>query len=146
ALITPQSQKLSFTNERGVGGKIRFLKNIAGLWLVQEVRRDLAKRGSEFDYAQLTQLAAEAVPFRTLVDPAHAPFASPGHMLSKIDAFAQATKQPKPETPGQYVRCCLESLAMAYRHTLDHLEATVGKKFKVLHIVGGGGRNTLLNQ
>ncbi len=145
-VVTEASRAAGFTNERGVAGKIRFLKNIAGLWLVQEVRRDYARRGEAFDYPTLTQMADNAEPMRTLIDPAHAPFAAPGDMCAKIDAFADATRQPRPESPGQYVRCCLESLAMTYRHVFQTLEGLLGRRMEVLHIVGGGGRNTLLNQ
>lgn len=145
-LLTAAARKAGFTNERGVGDKIRLLKNIAGLWLVQETRRDFARRGQEHDYQTLTRLASEAPPFRTLIDPAHAPFGSPGEMPAKIAAFAKATAQPVPESIGHYVRCCLESLAMCYRHTLGSLETLLDKRISVLHIVGGGGRNALLNQ
>jgi rhamnulokinase len=145
-MLTDAARGAGFTNERGVGGKIRFLKNIAGLWLVQECRRDFARRGREFSYQQLADLAAEAAPFRTLVDPGYAPFASPGDMPAKIDAFAKRTKQDVPRTPGEYVRACLESLALTYRRTLDGVESLIGKRSDVLHIVGGGGQNRLLNQ
>jgi rhamnulokinase len=145
-MLTDAARKAGFTHERGVGGKIRFLKNIAGLWLVQECRRDFARRGQEFTYQQLTDLAAEAEPFRTLVDPGHAPFASPGDMPAKIAAFAKQTKQPAPESPGQFVRACLESLALTYRRTLDGVESLIGERIEALHIVGGGGQNKLLNQ
>ena len=145
-LLTDAARTAGFTNERGVGGKIRFLKNIAGLWLVQETRRDFARRGSEHDYATLTRLAAKAPPFRTLIDPGHGPFASPGDMPAKIAAFAKATGQPVPRNVGEFVRCCLESLALCYRHTLDSLEGVLDRRLNVLHIVGGGGRNELLNQ
>ena len=145
-LISDASRKAGFTNERGVGGKIRFLRNIAGLWLVQECRRDFVKRGQEFSYQQLAELAGEAEPFRTLVDPGHGPFAAPGDMPAKIAAFAKSTGQPEPLTPGQFIRCCLESLAFAYRSTLRDLEGLLGRRVQVLHIVGGGGQNKLLNQ
>ncbi|MEX0612308.1 MAG: rhamnulokinase family protein [Pirellulales bacterium] len=144
--VTPEAESASFTNEGGVAGTIRFLKNIAGLWLVQECRRDLARRGQEFDYAALMRLAAEAAAFRTLVDPAHGPFQTPGDMLHKIDDFARSTRQPKPESPGQYVRACLESLALAYRDKLELLEKILRRRFDVLHVVGGGGKNELLCQ
>jgi rhamnulokinase len=142
-LITPAGRDAGFTNERGVNDTIRYLKNIAGLWLVQQVRADLDR---EYDYAELTRLAAEAEPFRTLIDPGHAPFALVGDMRAKIADFAKRTNQPTPETPGQFVRCCLESLALTYRQTLDDVEAITGRSIEVLHIVGGGGRNDLLNQ
>ena len=121
--VSAAAQAGSFTNELGVGGTIRFLKNIAGLWLVQECRRDFARRGQEFDYPTLTQLASEAPAFRTLVDPGHSSFLLPGDMPQKIAEFARATGQPAPESPGQFIRCCLESLALAYRDKLSTLES-----------------------
>ncbi|MCX5661388.1 MAG: rhamnulokinase [Planctomycetota bacterium] len=145
-LVTDDTRAAGFTNERGVGGKIRFLKNISGLWLVQECRRDLARRGQEISYQDLTDQAAKAEPFRTLVDPNHGPFSAPGDMLAKIAAFAKKTRQPAPTTPGQFVRACLESLALTYRHTLDNLEGLLGRRMDLLHVVGGGGQNLLLNQ
>jgi rhamnulokinase len=144
--VSAAAQAESFTNELGVGGKIRFLKNIAGLWLVQECRRDFARRGQEFDYPALTQLASEAPAFRTLIDPGHSSFLLPGDMPKKIAAFAGATGQPAPESPGQFIRCCLESLALTYRDKLSTLESILGRRFDVLHIVGGGGKNALLSQ
>ena len=145
-VVTDEAHASNFTNERGVAGKIRFLKNISGLWLVQEVRRDLARKGQSLDYAALTEMAEAAEPFRTLVDPDHAPFASPGDMCAKIDAFAEKAGQPVPTEPGQYVRCCLESLAYAYRQTMHQLESLLDRSLDVLHIVGGGGKNALLNR
>jgi rhamnulokinase len=144
--VTPEAQAATFTNELGVCGTTRFLKNIPGLWLVQECRRDFSRRGQQFDYAALTQLASEAAPFRTLVDPAHGAFQSPGDMLGKIAEFARATGQPAPESPGQFVRCCLESLALAYREKLQTLESILGRRFDIIHVVGGGGKNGLLCQ
>lgn len=144
--ISDESFAANFTNERGVVNSIRFLKNLAGLWLVQELRRDFARQGRTYDYPALTAMASRCEPFRTLVDPGHEPFACPGDFCAKINAFAVATGQPEPDAPGQYVRCCLESLALLYRDTLDQLENVLGKRFERLHIVGGGGRNGLLNQ
>jgi rhamnulokinase len=145
-LLTDAARLAGFTNERGVEDKIRLLKNIAGLWLVQETRRDFARRGHEYDYATLTRLAGKAPAFRTLVDPAHTPFGSPGRMPDKIAAFAKTTGQPVPRNVGEFVRCCLESLALSYRHCLESLETLLRRRMNVLHIVGGGGRNALLNQ
>jgi rhamnulokinase len=144
--VSAAAQAGSFTNELGVGGKIRFLKNIAGLWLVQECRRDFARRGQELDYPILTQLASEAPAFRTLIDPGHSSFLLPGDMPQKIAEFARATGQPAPESPGQCIRCCLESLALAYREKLATLESILHRRFDVMHIVGGGGKNALLSQ
>jgi rhamnulokinase len=144
--VNAAAQAAMFTNELGVNRSIRFLKNIPGLWLVQECRRDLARRGDDRDYAELTRLAEAAEPFRTVLDPAHPSFETPGDMLTKIAEYARQTGQPVPETPGQFVRSCLESLALTYRDKLHTLEMIFGRKFDVLHIVGGGGKNTLLCQ
>lgn len=144
--VTPEARAANFTNEGGVDGTTRFLKNLIGLWPVQECRRAFEKAGNPIEYAELTQLAADAEPFRTLLDLNHAPFMSPGDMPEKIAEFARSTNQPVPEEPGQFVRACLESLALLYRRTLEELEAVVGSCFDVMHIVGGGGRNELLNQ
>lgn len=144
--LTDAARDVPFTNEGGINGTIRFLKNIAGLWLVQECRRHYQKQGITYDYAKLTDLAAAAQPFRTLVDTGHGPFMAPGDMPVKIADFARQTGQPIPDEPGQFIRCCLESLALTYRMTLEKLEQTLNKKYQVLHIVGGGGRNALLSQ
>jgi rhamnulokinase len=144
--VTAEAQAAMFTNELGVGGRVRFLKNIAGLWLVQECRRDLLERGQDFSYSQLTTLASEAPRFRTLINPNHETFLSSGKMLDKLRQVAAETGQPEPNTPGEAVRCCLESLALAYRDTLLNLERVLGQQFSTVHIVGGGGQNGLLNQ
>jgi rhamnulokinase len=144
--VSAAAQQASYTNELGVGGTIRFLKNIAGLWLVQECRRDFLRRGQEFDYPTLARMAGDATRFRTLIDTGHASFAQPGDILRKIADVARRAGQPIPESPGQFVRACLESLALTYRQRLDTLESILGRRFDVLHIVGGGGQNTLLSQ
>jgi rhamnulokinase len=141
-----EGREAPFTNERGVGGTIRFLQNIAGLWLVQECRRALARDGLDLDYAQLTKAAAGAAPLRTLVDTRHGPLAVPGALPDKIATYASETGQPVPADPGALVRCCLESLALAYRRALGQLESVLDRRFDVIHVVGGGGRNTLLNR
>ena len=144
--VSAAAQAGVYTNELGVGGTIRFLTNIAGLWLVQECRRDFARHGQELDYATLTRLAGEAPAFRTLIDPAQSAFLQPGEMPKKIAEFARATGQPEPDSPGQFVRCCLESLALMYREKLATLESILNRRFDVLHVVGGGGKNALLSQ
>jgi len=144
--VNSAAQSAMFTNELGVASRIRFLKNIAGLWLVQECRRDFSRQGHEFDYAELAHQAAGCESFRTLVDPGYGPFQIPGNMLAKIRKFGRQTNQPEPETPGQFIRCCLESLALAYRQTLELLEQVLDRTFSTMHIIGGGGKNTLLNQ
>lgn len=145
-LINDESLKYNYTNEGGVGGTIRFLKNIMGLWLVQECRRQWEKEGKPFDYAELTRLAGEAQGLRSIINPDHKPFLSPGEMPAKIAAFCESSQQPAPENPGAFVRACLDSLALTYRRTLEGLEDILGRRIDVIHIVGGGCQNELLNQ
>ncbi|MEK6703483.1 MAG: rhamnulokinase family protein [Planctomycetota bacterium] len=145
-IINDAVRAVPFTNEVGVGGKIRFLKNIAGLWLVQECKRDLDRMGVHADYPELTALAGAAEAFGTLIDPDWGPLGIPGGMLAKIRRFAAATGQPEPRTPGEFVRCCLESLACAYRRVLGFLRVQTGRRIDVLHVIGGGSKNELLNQ
>jgi rhamnulokinase len=145
-IATDAARQVPFTNERGLGGKVRFLKNIAGLWLLQELRRELELNGERRDFADLVIEAEAAAPRRTLIDPNHAEFASPGNMAEKIRTFAKNSGQPVPETVGQLIRCCLESLAVCYRQTTDQLEMVLGRPIEVLHLVGGGTKNQLLNR
>jgi rhamnulokinase len=145
-VITEASRELNFTNEVGYGGSIRLLKNISGLWLVQECRRCWKQSGHDFDYAQLAALAAEAPAFRSLIQPMDARFLAPANMPAAISDYCVKTGQPEPKTPGAFVRCALESLALLYRQTLDELERLLGSKIQRVHIVGGGSRNALLNQ
>jgi rhamnulokinase len=114
--------------------------------VVQECRRHWARVGLEFDYPALTQLAAAAPPFISLINPADPRFLSPDDMPAKIAGFCQETGQPTPQTPGAAIRCILESLALLYRRTLRQIEQLIGRKIVRLHIVGGGSRNSLLNQ
>jgi rhamnulokinase len=145
-IITEECRRLNFTNEVGCGGTIRLLKNIVGLWIVQECRRSWAAQGNTADYGELAAMAEGSQPFRSFIHPADARFISPDAMPEKIAAFCRETGQPAPETPGQTMRCALESLALLYRQTLNDLERLTGRSVTVLHIVGGGSRNTLLNQ
>ena len=145
-IATAESCAAPFTNERGINGSIRFLKNIAGLWLLQELRRELVQHGSMISFAEMTDQARAALPFRTLINPNDARFAAPGAMIEKISDFAGQTDQPVPATTGQLVRCCLDSLALCYRDTINRLELILGHPIDVLHIVGGGTQNELLNE
>jgi rhamnulokinase len=145
-LISEKVRERNFTNEAGYHGTTRFLKNLVGLWLLQESRREWARQGRELEYGALTLEAEGAEPFRSLIDPKAEQFQKPGDMPKKIAAYCAKTGQPAPETPGQYVRCILESLALLYRVTLEELEQLTGRSIKRLHIVGGGSLNVLLNQ
>ena len=144
--VTPEVLAHNFTNEGGVFGTYRFLKNITGLWLVQECKRVWDLEGNVRSFAELTDLAAKADPLVTLVDPDHAEFAAPGDFPARIRKLAGQTGQPKPETEGAVIRCAVESLAMKCRHVLGNLEDVLGKRMKVVHLVGGGIQNTLLCQ
>jgi rhamnulokinase len=145
-VINEQSLAFDFTNEGGVGGTFRFLKNIAGLWLVQECRRTWAHQGEEFSYDELAQMAAQATPLQSVVDPDYPDFLKPGDMPARIRGFCEMTDQPVPQSKGAAVRCALESLALKYRWVLERLEEILGRRLEPIHIVGGGTQNWLLNQ
>jgi rhamnulokinase len=136
----------NFTNEAGFGGTTRFLKNIVGLWLLQECRRAWVRDGRDLSYATLAAEAGDAEPFRSLIDPNDARFLKPDAMLEKIAAFCRETGQPEPASPGQFTRCIYESLALLYRRTLDEIEGVTGRRIARLHIVGGGSQSALLDQ
>jgi rhamnulokinase len=136
----------NFTNEGGVENTIRFLKNIAGLWLVQECRRTWQAQGLEIPHADLVAEAAAAPAFAGFVDPDDARFAEPGDMPRRLCDYLAATGQPVPRERGSLIRCILESLALRYRQHLDQLERLTGRAITTLHIVGGGVRNELLCQ
>ena len=145
-LITPEALAADFTNEAGVADTTRFLRNVAGLWLVQECQRTWASQAQTYSHEELTRLADDAPPLRSFVDPDHPRFAEPGDMPTRIRQACQETGQPVPESPGQIVRCALESLALKYRHVLATLEHLIGRTIEVVHIVGGGVQNELLSQ
>lgn len=145
-LINDRSLEYDFTNEGGVAGTFRFLKNITGLWLVQECRRAWRWEGDELSYGELAQMAALADPLQSLVDPDDADFLKPGDMPARVRAFCRKTGQPVPESKGALVRCVLESLAFKYRWVLERLEEVLGRRLEPIHIIGGGAQNQLLNQ
>jgi rhamnulokinase len=143
-VVNRKSAALNFTNEAGFGGTTRLLKNIAGLWLLQECRRDWASKGESFSYAELAKLAEEAGPAAAIVDPDD--FLQPGDMPRRIVEWCQAHSLKAPQTKGEICRVILESLATRYRQVLDGLEELIGRKIRTIHIVGGGSRNALLNR
>lgn len=145
-IVTDQALALNFTNEGGVENTFRFLKNIMGLWLVQECRRTWAQAGVEMSYDQMTQLAENAKPFTALIDPDDDAFLPPGDMPSRIVDYCKRTGQTVPSDVGGILRCALESLALKYRWVLEKLEAVRGKAINVIHIVGGGAQNQTLCQ
>jgi rhamnulokinase len=145
-IINDKSREYNFSNEIGYGGTIRLLKNIVGLWIVQECRRRWAKEDQEYTYDQLTEMAEEAEPLKCLINPAAPRFVGPGDMPEKVLKYCHETGQMPPKTPGETIRCVLESLALLYRKTLEEIVIVTGQKPRYLHIVGGGSRNRLLNQ
>jgi rhamnulokinase len=145
-LATEQSLAFNFSNEGGVDGSTRFLKNIMGLWLVQECRRAWERAGNTYDYDQLARLAQAAAPFRSLIEPDDNSFILPGDMPAAIATYCTRTGQPAPADPGAFVRCALESLALKYRWVLERMELLLGKKLNEIHVVGGGSQNQLLCQ
>jgi len=145
-IINQHSLTNNFTNEGGVCGTFRFLKNIMGLWLVQECRRAWEKEGKAFSYQDLADRAAQAAPFGPIVEPDHESFMSIGDMPAKIATFCEKSGQRAPQSEGEFVRCALESLALKYRWTLEKIEECCGRRVETVHIVGGGSQNRLLNQ
>jgi rhamnulokinase len=145
-LVSEETRALNFTNEGGVGGTVRFLKNITGLWIVQECRRAWQKEGGTVSYADLMAEAEAAEPSGTRIDVNDRRLMAPDDMPQTLRALARETGQPVPDTRGEVVRCALESLAADYGKTLREMDAVLGRKTRRLHIIGGGSRNTLLNR
>ena len=139
--------KYNYTNEGGVCGKTRLLSNIMGLWIIQECRREWERKGEKVDFAELVVMAEEAEPFRSIIDVDDPRFMPTGDMLGRIQNYCRETNQPVPETMGQFSRLIYESLALKYRLCIERLENEIlGNPIDVLHIVGGGSKNKMLNQ
>jgi rhamnulokinase len=146
AALSPRALELNMTNEGGLDRTYRLLKNIMGLWLVQQCKRSFDAAGKQYDYAQLAALAAKARPLRSIVNLNDPRFLNPPDMPQAIQEFCRETRQPVPKTEGELVRCAYESLALKYREVLDSLEELTGEPIEVIHIVGGGSQSQLLNQ
>lgn len=146
AQLSPRVLELDLTNEGGVDGTYRLLKNIMGLWLVQQCRRSFAALGKDLKYEELTHLATTEPALRSQVNPNDPRFLNPQDMPTAIQEFCIETGQPVPSRHGAFVRCALESLALMYAWTLSALEEITGQRIEVIHIVGGGSQNYLLNQ
>ncbi|MGC9343883.1 MAG: rhamnulokinase, partial [Bacteroidales bacterium] len=145
-IINSTSFENNFTNEGGAEGTFRFLKNIMGLWLLQECRRSWSKTGYQVSYADLVETAKNATPFKTFIDPDYQGFYNPVDMPAEIDNYCTSIMQESPETVGEYVRTILEGLAFKYRYVLDQLREINVKKINRIHIIGGGSKNKLLCQ
>ncbi len=145
-ILTDEALRLNFTNEGGVNGTTRLLKNVMGLWMLRCCRESWATEGREYEYRELVELASRQEPFRHIVDPDDESFLSPKDMCSAINAYCQRTHQPVPSTPGAYVRAIFESLAIKYRFVIRNLEKLIGRPIEQIRVIGGGSKNQLLNQ
>jgi len=145
-VITPLAAEYNFTNEVGVCNTIRLLKNINGLWLVQECRRVWGEAGQSWSYRELAEMSRTAGPFRSLIDPDEERFSKRGDMPGMIQDYCRETSQPIPETPAQILRLITDSLALKVRFVLSRLEELIGYQVDVLHIIGGGGQDERFNQ
>lgn len=145
-IINETTFKLNYTNEGGINRTVRLLKNIMGLWIYQECKRYWDKSGEAMSFDELEEAAAMEKPFNAFIDPDNEVFYSPGNMPDKIAGFCKSTGQKLPESKGAIVRCIMESLALKYRMAVEGLEEIIGYKLPVIHIVGGGCKNTVLCQ
>lgn len=145
-VITPETLRLNFTNEGGINGTTRLLKNVMGLWILQGCRRSWTTQGRDYDYDNLMDLARQETSFRHFIDPDDESFLRSVDMVAAIDEFCVRSHQPVPQSSGAYVRAVLESLAFKYRLVLRNLEHVTGKHIEQIRIIGGGSKNRLLNQ
>lgn len=145
-VVSERALAYNFTNEGGVGGTYRLLKNIMGLWLLQECRRAWASQGDEHAHTELTALAERAPAFGPLVNASNARWLAPDDMPARMAAYCRETGQVVPSSKGAFVRCILESLALEYRWVAERLEELTGRSLGTIHVIGGGARNPLLNQ
>ncbi len=145
-IINAQSLAMNVTNEGGYGSAVGFLKNIIGLWLIQESRRQYNREGGDYSYADLEKLALREEPFVCFIDPDAPEFVAHGNIPERVRAFCERTGQNAPQSVGGTMRCIYESLAMKYRYTLENLMRCTGKDYPRIHVIGGGVKDTLLCQ
>src|SRR5699024_8633899 len=132
-----------FTNEGGMNGKFRFLKNIMGLWMIQEVKRNYHE---QYTFADLVRLAKEEKDFHAIVDVNDDRFLNPDNMVEEVQKYCKETNQKIPLTPGEISKCLYDSLAKCYKNTVDEIEEVFNKKFEHINVIGGGSKNEMLNQ
>ncbi len=145
-VINDVSLKYNFTNEGGVFGRINIMKNIMGLWLIQESRRQWKREGKNYSFDEMSEAALASEPFRSIINPDDPLFATAGDLPGRIREYCKNTNQPEPENVGQIVRCIFESLALRYRWTAEKLEELTGRKYSVINMIGGGTKDELLCQ
>ena len=145
-IISEQTRELNFTNEGGVDGTTRFLKNIMGMWLIQEVQRVWEDEGTKYSWPEMVELARKSEPFKFLINPDDSMFLNPRNMVQAVRDFCYQTAQGTPQTHGETIRCIYDSLALKYRYTLEQICDVSDQSIEVLHIIGGGANNHFLNQ
>ncbi len=145
-IVSEQTRQLNFTNEGGVEGTTRFLKNIMGMWLIQEVQRIWENEGTKYSWPEMVELARKSEPFKFLVNPDDPMFLNPRDMVQAVRDFCYQTAQGTPQNHGETIRCIYDSLALKYRFTMEQIQDITGKPIEVLHIIGGGANNHFLNQ
>ena len=146
AVINDRSYELNFTNEGGIEGTTRFLKNICGMWLYERCRKEWPEEVRKLSHPELQGAAMTVEPFRSIINPDDAVFANPASMIGAIQQYCQDTQQPVPETPAEICRCIFDSLALRYRQVFGWLQEFSDYDLDVLHIIGGGSLNKFLNQ
>lgn len=145
-ITSREALDLNFSNEGGVGGSVLLLRNITGFWLLQECARQWERQGEAHDWQELLRLAEKATPFRSFIDPDAAEFECPENMLAAIRTFCKSTEQPEPEHPGEFARCCLESISLRQREVVECLERLTQRKLRTIRMTGGGCHNHLFCQ
>ena len=145
-VTTPESRAANFTNEGGYQYRYRYLKNIMGLWMIQNLRREMAENGQLPGFGELSRLAREAADFPGRVDVDDPVFMAPESMSAAVRAYCERTGQPVPQSPGGLLSCVYHSLAQCYAQSVRQLEALTGRSFQAVHIVGGGSQDAYLNQ
>jgi len=145
-IMTPEAAQANITNEGGVFSTIRLLKNVMGLWIVQQCRATWQSQGECYSYAELVELAKQTPSLKSIINPNDSSFLAPGDHPKQIRYLCEKSNQYVPESPGEIIRTVLESLALAYRDVFEKLEAVSGQSLDVIHIIGGGSQNGLLNQ
>ncbi|MCD7730272.1 MAG: rhamnulokinase [Oscillospiraceae bacterium] len=143
-IINEKSAAFNITNEMGYGGKITFLKNIIGLWLIQESRRQFRREGNDYSFADLEKMALECEPFRCFIDPDAPEFVPIGNIPERVREYCRKTNQYVPESVGEVMRCIYESLALKYRISFDEIKECTGKSYGKIHLVGGGAKDGML--
>ncbi|MDR3246654.1 MAG: rhamnulokinase [Prevotellaceae bacterium] len=145
-IISEQSFRMNFTNEGGIEGTTRFLKNITGMWLLEQCRKEWELQGKSYTYEEIVRLSDSVEGFRSIIDPDYPGFANPESMTKAIAAYCADSNQQKPENHAEYIRCIFDSLALKYKYVLDCLQQVAPFKIEKLHVIGGGSQNKLLNQ